>query len=227
MSAQIAERRICLPEFQAAIDERFGLNRFGGPRYRFAWGESETHTVQGRWGYEQRLLCPNIACWNLLRWRAPECYGTPQLYDLINRDRETGLCLLGEYPYEGAWEIVQALMTKEFHFATGLQVEIFPLDYVLIEQVLPLLEIAEEMGMEEIAAANEFIEAQENKRQVNEITDRLMDEYPTRFGPVSYGRGGCKTAVIDRKMHQISQVWNKMSKAQLRKQRAGFYQGAN
>lgn len=222
-----AERRICPQEFQDAIDERFGLNRFGGPRYRLAWGETETHRVQGPHGYTERLLCPNIPCWNILRWRAPECYGTPRLYDLINRDPVTHLCLLGEYPYEGAWELVQPLYSKEFHFATGLQINSFPLDHVIMDLILPLMEMSEQMSAAEIAAAEEFNEQAENKTQVEAIADRLMEEYPTRFGPVSYGRGGCKTAVIDRKMHEISQIWNRMSRTALRRQRKGFYQAAN
>ena len=222
-----AERRICPQEFQDAIDERFGLNRFGGPRYRLAWGETETHRVQGPRGYTERLLCPNIPCWNILRWRAPECYGTPRLYDLINRDPVTHLCLLGEYPYEGAWELVQPLYSKEFHFATGLQINSFPLDHVIMDLILPLMEMSEQMSAAEIAAAEEFNEQAENKAQVEAIADRLMDDYPTRFGPVSYGRGGCKTAVIDRKMHEISQIWNRMSRTALRRQRKGFYQAAN
>ena len=217
------ERRICPPEFQAAIDERFGVNRFGGPRFRLVWSETETHTVQGRWGYEQRLLCPNIPCWVILRWRAPECFGTPRLYELINRDPATHLCLLGEYPYEGMWEIVQPLYSKEFSFGTGLKVDHFPLTWGIIEELLPLLAMAERMSAEEIQASEEAIEQAENKAQVNEITDRLMEEYPTRFGPVSYGRGGCKTSVIDRKMHEISKVWNGMSRTALRNQRHGFY----
>ena len=83
--------------------------------------------------------------------------------------------------------------------------------------------MAERMSAEEIQASEEAIEQAENTAQVNEITDRLMEEYPTRFGPVSYGRGGCKTSVIDRKMHEISKVWNRMSRTALRSQRHGFY----
>lgn len=223
----MAERRICPPEFQERIDERFGPNRFGGPRYRLVWSETETMTVQGRHGYEQRLLCKSYPCWNILRWRAPECYGTPALYDLINRDPSTHLCLLGEYPYEGAWEVVQPLVSKEFHFSTGMQVEAFELDSMIIDLMLPILEECEAMSAEEIEAAEAFAEQVENDAKVNEITDRLMDEYPTRFGPVSYGRGGCKTAVIDRKMEQISKVWNRMSRTELRSQKKGFYQAPN
>lgn len=219
----MSERRICPPEFQEAIDERFGLNRFGGPRYRLAWSETETHTVQGPWGYTERMLCPNIPCWVILRWRAPETFGTPRLYELINRDPETHLCILGEYPYEGKWEIVQPLYSKEFSFEGGLKIDHFPLSWLIIENILPILEMAEEMSAEELAAVTEANEAAENKVQVEEITNRLMEEYPTRFGPVSYGRGGCKTSVIDRKMHEISKVWNRMSRTALRSQRHGFY----
>ena len=148
------ERRICPPEFQEAIDERFGLNRFGGPRFKLAWSETETHTVQGPWGYTERLLCPNIPCWVILRWRAPECFGTPRLYELINRDPEPICALLGEYPYEGKWEIVQPLYSKEFSFDAGLQVDHFPLSWLIIEHILPILELADDMIGRRIGSGN-------------------------------------------------------------------------
>src|ERR1700678_1109388 len=224
---KMPERRVCPDEFQEAINERFGLNRFGGPKYRIVWSETETITVQGRNGYEQRLLCKSFPCWNILRWRAPECYGTPQLYDLVNRDPVTHLCVLGEYPFEGAWEVVKPLMNTEFHRATGLVTDVFELDYMIVDTLLPILEMCEEMSEAEIAASEEYIAAQENKAVVDEITDRLLEELPTRYGPVSYGRGGCKTSVIDKKMAQISDVWNRMSRTALRRPRKGFYQGQN
>ena len=98
------ERRVCPDDFQQAIDERFGVNRFGTSNYRMAWGETETMRVAGVRGYEDRLMCGNVACWNLMRWRPPEAFGTPELFDLLNRDRDSGLCILGEYPYEGRYE---------------------------------------------------------------------------------------------------------------------------
>jgi hypothetical protein len=32
------------------------------------------------------------------------------------------------------------------------------------------------------------------------------------MGPVSYGQQGCRTSLLDRKMHAIQQVWNRLSK---------------
>lgn len=222
---RLAERRICPDEIQEAINERFGLNRFGSPKYRIAWSETETITVQGRNGYEQRLLCKGFPCWSILRWRAPECYGTPQLYDLINRDPVTHLCVLGEYPFEGAWEVVKPLMNSEFHRATGIVTDVFELDFMIVDTLIPILQMCEEMSEEEVQASIEATEKAENDAIVEEITDKLMADLPTRYGPVSYGRGGCKTSVIDKKMAQISDVWNRMSRTELKKQRTGFYQG--
>ena len=77
----------------------------------------------------------------------------------------------------------------------------------------------------EIATANALVEARENQVIVDRIADQLLDEMPTRLGPVSYGKGGCKTAAITKKMDEISRVWNRMSVAKLKRQRTGFYQG--
>ena len=219
-----AERRLCPDEFQQAIDERFGLNRFGTSNYRMAWGETETMRVAGLNGYEDRLLCGNIACWNLMRWRPPESFGTPELFDLENRDPDTGLCILGEYPYEGRYDVLQPLMTKEFKNGR-LVIDAFPLSYQILDTILPVVEKCREMTELEIATANALVEARENQVIVDRIADQLLDEMPTRLGPVSYGKGGCKTAAITKKMDEISRVWNRMSVAKLKRQRTGFYQG--
>ena len=222
--ARTAERRLCPDEFQQAIDERFGLNRFGTSNYRMAWGETETMRVAGFNGYEDRLLCGNIACWNLMRWRPPEAFGSPELFDIVNRDPDTGLCILGEYPYEGKYDVLQPLMSKEFKDGR-LVIDAFPLSYQILDTILPVVEKCSEMTELEIATANALVEARENKAIVDEITDRLLDEMPTRLGPVSYGKHGCKTAAITKKMDEISRVWNRMSVAKLKRQRTGFYQG--
>lgn len=218
-----AERRQCPEELQAAINERFGLTNFGSPKFKLVWSETETITVQGRHGYEQRLLCPGYPCWTILRWKAPDNYGSPSLYDLVNRDPVTHMCVLGEYPYEGSYEVFVPLMSKDFSFETGMKVDIFEPDHILIDSILPMLCAAEQLSYAEMLAAQEFIAKKENDEKVEEITNKMMEDLPTRFGPVSYGRGGCKTSVIDRKMAQISEVWNRQSKAQLRKVQRGFY----
>jgi hypothetical protein len=218
------ERRVCPEEFQHAVNERFGFNRFGTPNFRLAWGETETIRVAGIRGYEDRLVAGNIPCWNIMRWRAPEVFGTPRLYELVNRDPATGLCLLGEYPYEGRYDVLQPLMTKEFKDGR-LEVDAFPLSYYIIDAMLPMFIKGTELSEFEIAAANAYVAEQEKRAAVEEITDRLMDELPTRFGPVSYSKQGCRTAVITRKMNEISRVWDRMSKTALRNQRRGFYQG--
>ena len=222
--ARTAERRLCPDEFQQAIDERFGLNRFGTSNYRMAWGETETMRVAGFNGYEDRLLCGNIACWNLMRWRPPEAFGSPELFDIVNRDPDTGLCILGEYPYEGQYDVLQPLMTKEFKNGR-LVIDAFPLSYQILDTILPVVEKCSEMTELEIATANALVEARENQVIVDRIADQLLDEMPTRLGPVSYGKGGCKTAAITKKMDEISRVWNRMSVAKLKRQRTGFYQG--
>jgi hypothetical protein len=220
----MSERRICPEEFQQAITERFGANRFGTPNFRVAWGETETMRVAGLHGYEDRLLCGNIACWNLMQWIGPEEFGSPELFNLVNRDPDTGLCILGEYPYEGMYDVLQPLMSKEFRNGR-LVIDAFPLSYQIIDVILPLVELSKELTAEKIAAANAIIEARDNQAIVDEITDRMMDEMPTRLGPVSYSKHGCRTAAITKKMDEISRVWNRMSVKKLRQTRTGFYQG--
>src|ERR1700690_163748 len=103
------ERLTCPPEYQQILDEKFGLNRFDGPMFKIAWSHSETVTAAGLTGYEDRLLLGGVPCWMILRWRAPEVYGSPEMWYQQNFDQDTRLCLLGPYPETGRYEVLVPL----------------------------------------------------------------------------------------------------------------------
>ena len=54
---------------------------------------------------------------------------------------------------------------------------------------------------------------EEHKKEVAKVEEILTENLPRWWGPVSYGAQGCRTSVLDRKMQQIQQVWDRMSKA--------------
>jgi len=219
-----SERRVCPPEFQEQIDALFGSNRFGGSMFRLAWGQTEVIQVAGLRSYEDRLMCHNVPCWNILRWRSPEAFGTPEVYYLINQDTESGLCALGEYPWEGRYEILQPLVNREVRDGRMI-VDAFPLDARIMDVIIPLMVEAQKATYWEARAAQQAMEAAEEKATVNRIADRLMNDLPSFYGPVSYSQQGCRTALIDRKMAEISKVWSRYSKSQIERLPRGFYQG--
>ena len=215
------ERLHCPPEYQAAITKRFGLNRFNDPNFRLVWGQTETVTAAGLNGYEERLLCSGQPCWNVLRWKAPEVYGTPETWYAQNYDEQTGLCLLGPYPEKGRYEVAVPLMRKEV-VNGNLVVEALPLNYSILDIVIPLLVQAEKISWLERKLAQEEEQKQENARIVNMIAERMDDALPSFYGPISYAGQGNRTSLIDRKVAQLEQVIRR-NPAALRPRR-GFVQ---
>jgi hypothetical protein len=216
------ERLVCPPEFQAEVTERFGVNRFDEPNFRIVWGQTEMTTVAGLHGYEERLLCSGAPCWNILRWIAPEVYGTPESWYAANYDELTKLCLLGLYPEKGRYEVAVPLMRKWMENG-NLKFEAMPLNYSILDIVIPLLVQAEKIGWLERKLAQEEHERRENERIVQQIADRLQGELPSFYGPVSYAGQRTRVALIERKMDEIERKWKQLPHV-IRNPRRGFFQ---
>lgn len=213
----------CPAEFQERVTNRFGTNPFGDPNFRIAWGKSETHTVAGKNGYEERLLC-GLPCWLILRWVPPESYGSPELWERQNKDPETGLLLLGPYPNRGKYEVAIPLYNKRMVNGT-LEFEAMELSHAIIDKIIPLMIKAQELTRAEKLAAMEQQEMEENTTLVNQIADRLNSDLPTFYGPTSYAGGRSNhTALIDRKMAEVEQVWRNLPEKFLKNPKRGFHQ---
>jgi hypothetical protein len=216
------ERLVCPPEYQQLLDETFGLNRFDGPNFRIAWGQSEVTTVAGIGGYEHRLLS-GLACWNILIWKPPESYGSPETWYMANYDQESRLCLLGPYPETGRYEVLIPLMSKAY-VAGQLVIDAMPLNYSIIDMIIPLLVKSLELTELERQVAMEQEEEEENARLVQEIADRMTSALPSFYGPTSYSGQQNRTALIDRKMAEVERVWRSLPESVLRNPKKGFRQ---
>ena len=193
------ERLEC-PEFNEQLTDTFGVNDFGDPLYRVIWGMCPIRRVsKPEGGYDD--MSSNIPSWLLQRWVSPAKWGSPQLFRIINPDPANGQ-LLFPYPEFGEYETVYNLGDRL-------------LDYDIIHMLVPLLDAISKLTDAQVKAWNERQKELENKRDVEYITDRLMDSMPTRYGPVSYSRGGCRSSVLDRKMHEIQSVWNRIDPSKL------------
>jgi hypothetical protein len=197
----------------------FGRNEFGDPLFKIVWGQSEFIRMGNVWrdkhgterkGYRERYQCHGTPCWVIMRWKSPNHYGSPAMYYSGTFDDFSGMYILGEYPWRGRYEVMQPLARKEFKDGK-LMIEHFPLSHVLIDKLIPLMLMAQRMTYWEWKAANDLARQHEEKAQTDEIADRLMDALPKWYGPVSYSRQGCRTALLDRKMHQIQQAWDRLS----------------
>lgn len=122
-----------------------------------------------------------------------------------------GFYVTGEYPWRGRYEIVQPLINKEF-IDNKLAVTHFPLSHLLIDLIIPLVLAYQSLSLEERIAARRYAEEQEQKKLTEEIADRMANDAPAWWGPVSYGRQGIRTSLLQRKMEQIEAAWNRLSK---------------
>jgi hypothetical protein len=137
----------------------FGVNQFGDPNIKVMWGQSQFIRLgneyrgchgESRIGY--RDMSSGNACWQIMRWKAPIHYGSPDVYyantymSVAQRftdagmpfDDAEGFYVTGEYPWRGRYETMYALMTQEY-VAGKLIVEHLPLTHYLIDTIIPMV----------------------------------------------------------------------------------------
>jgi len=195
--------------------------------FRIVWGQTERamrSSLDGK-GYEERLVCSGIPCWNIMRWIPPESFGSPEVYYSLTYDSETGLHDTGEYPWEGRYEVLQPLMHRSFNEdKTEMAVDALPLTYRIIELLIPVLTRANRVSYWETKAAQDEIQRIENTQAVGRITDRMIEAMPAYIGPVSFGGQGNKNGSFQRRVEAVERSWKDYGKRSWKK---GFGQGRN
>jgi hypothetical protein len=226
------ERRKCPAEFQSRLTRMFGKNQFGEPLIKVVWGQSQFIRMgneyrgchgESRVGY--RNISAGNACWQIMRWKAPINYGSPDVYyantymsiaqrftdDGMPFDDAEGFYVTGEYPWRGRYETMYALQKQEYVHGR-LVVEHLPLTHYLIDTIIPMVLAFQRLTKEEQEAARTAARIAEEKKENETIAEAFAENLPRWWGPVSYSRQGIRTSLLDRKMHAIQQVWNRMAK---------------
>jgi hypothetical protein len=223
------EARRCPPEFQERLTRMFGKNPFGEPNFKIVWTQSHFIRMGNVWrdkygnerrGYRDRYTCPT-PCWAIVRWRSAKEYGSPALYYQQTWDAVSKLYALGEYPWKGRYEVLQPLYSKEFKDGK-LVVDGMPLSHILIDKIIPMMLKVQSLSFIERQAAMEFARQEQHKKEVTEVTERMMDALPPWYGPVSFARQGIRTSLLDRKMEAIQKHWDRLTK---RNRRPNFQRG--
>jgi hypothetical protein len=157
------ERLQCPKHFQERMNQVGGFNRYGQPNFRIAWAQTETTRQGGQWeaegeqfvGYRDVPLGDGLPHWMLLRWidagKSLEMPFLPRqsadnFYE-ATRCPNTGLQLLGGYPFQGSYKIVLNLVAKWFE-GNELKVEPFPLSTEIINMMIPVIEGAQLISMD-------------------------------------------------------------------------------
>lgn len=225
------ETRRTPEEFQARLTSMFGVNQFGGPNFKVVWGQSEFILLgnldeRDRPVYREKYLCHGQPCWNILRWKQPEFYGSPDYYFMTTYmpgrtssedpekpyDSAEGFYVTGDYPWRGRYEIVMPLMSKEM-VDGKLVVDAMELTHYLIDGIIPLLLAVQDLTLEELRELQRRAHEAEEKQRTDEIAERMTNDMPAWWGPTSYAGQLNRTALLDRKMFLIQQAWDRMSKA--------------
>lgn len=233
-----AETRECPSEYQARLTRSFGVNQFGDPNIKIVWGQSQFIRMGNIWrdrfgneraGYRERYQVAGQPCWCIMRWKPPTTYGSPAMYyvntylptrQFIDNpvrkfDSIDGYYVTGEYPWRGRYEPMYTLISKEF--VNGkLEITHFPLSHYLIDTLLPMIFAFQRLSKQEQQAAKEAARAAEERAQTESIADMLEEKLPSFWGPVSFNGQGCRTSLLDRKMAQIQQAWDRMAKGRLK-----------
>ena len=234
MPIKYAETRECPPEYQERLTRLFGINQFGDPNFKIMWNQSIFIRLGNVWrdaagnervGYKDVYQGDGQPCWVILRWKPPSDYGSPTTYYRNTFDSLTKLYFVGEYPWRGRYEILQPLIKKEF-VGGKLEVSHMPLSHYLIDVVIPMIMAFQNLSIEEQQAARQLALVEEEKARTAEVAEKMIENMPTWVHPVSYGRQGCRTSVLDQKMHSIQKVWDRMSRGGRKPQfKRGLAQG--
>jgi hypothetical protein len=217
------EHYVCPEEFQQRLTDIGGLNPYDEPNFILVWSqggdERGLYRAGGAWeiegmpsytGYRDLLKGGGTPSWALLQWHPAVQYGTPESYYVFNRDPDTGLQDLGEYPYSGRYEVLYNLRWSEKR-GNKLHFEAMPLNSFLLNTVVPIITQAKDISWEKTKAALKDQKAKEDQADVNLIED-VMHSNKVPFGgnAVSYTKQGCRTNLIDKKVEQMTRSWNQI-----------------
>lgn len=215
------QQYLCPEEFQERLTKIGGVNRYDEPNFSIVWsqggGDHSRYRAGGAWyvdglpsfeGYRDLLVGGGVPCWALLQWHDAIEYGTPEMYYVQNYDEQTGLQIIGEYPYFGRYQMLYNLRWTERR-GKDLYFEAMPLNSFLLETVIPIITAAKEISWEKTRAALTDIKEREDAADIAAIEDVMRaSALPFHGNPVSYTKQGCRTSLVDKKIEQMTRNWN-------------------
>jgi hypothetical protein len=205
-----SEERLLPPDdFQERLTDIGGLNIYDEPCFKIMWGQTATHRTAGYSEYKDTLIMFNDASWGLFEWQPSEVYGTPESWYVQNYDDISGLCLMGEYPYDGKYKLLFNLSHR--YMENGeMTIFRFPLSDMLLEQIVPLIIEAQGVSVERQEAYRKT-EDEMREYEISLQIEGIRRNAKLAFagGAISYTNQGVRTSVIDQKVQQLSMGWQK------------------
>jgi hypothetical protein len=167
-------RRECPQWFQDRLTRVGGTNKYGEPKFKLVWGESETMRDGGYFqrdgylGYRDVLSLGGEATWALMMWEPAEKFGTPYRWYKDNTDEHTGLVTLGQYPHRGRYRVIRKLIHRELVDGEWLTARMEPTHFIL-DVMVPLIE-----GWNRISDAERLQIIKEEQAKEEAEADRVL-----------------------------------------------------
>ena len=200
------------------IDAKMGFNPYGESLFRLAWAQTETMRGGGIWvngfkGYRDVLVVRNVPCWMILMWEPAEIYGSPEMWYIQNKDEQSGLQTMGEYPYHGRYRVLHQLVSRQ-RVNDRLITEHLELTTLIVESIIPLCKVWQDMSRE-LQVQCLIYDEQEREKDAAKKLAETKKEYAPAFGgkPVSFTRQGCRTSLISKKIHVLETQFNRLMNA--------------
>lgn len=137
-------RRRCPAWFHERLTRVGGTNKYGQPRFKLVWGESETmrdggYFQDGYLGYRDVGAIGREKCWALMMWEPAEKFGTPYRWYKDNTDDVTGLVTLGQYPYQGRYRVLKKFVHRDLVNGEWITTRMEPTHFIL-DVMLPMIQ---------------------------------------------------------------------------------------
>lgn len=186
----IIEQRTCPEHFQDRITQAGGLNKFGDPNFKIVWAQSETSWQGGHWnnedgsftGYRKVLKGDGLPHWMLMQYiEAGKSAQMPFLpaegpysWYLNTKCPDTGLQILGEFPYNGSYQIVMPLITKNV-VGGELIIDTMSLSARIISIMIPIIKNSMKVTLAAKLRSMEEDREREKLDRTNMIQDMVRD----------------------------------------------------
>jgi|SRR5579872_633451 len=213
------ERNVCPDEVRERLTEIGGVNKYDEPNFRLIWAQTDTFRAGGLWtppngpsfrGYRDLLIGDGNPHWILQEWHPADDYGSAAAYYARNLDLETGLQDLGEYPYQGRYETVLILISREF-INGELKIIPIPLSRVVVEIMVPIIIESRKVSLLRRKMILMEREEQEKAARVKKIEEALSGSEPA-FG--SKERSGAYlecNSLVQKRAAAIERYWQRMA----------------
>jgi hypothetical protein len=220
------EMNICPQWVQDELTRLGGKNPYDEPVFRIWWSQygagDGSFRSGGVWsvdeqyfkGYRDLLRASGEPCWTLGMWNPAILYGTPESYYVQNYDPDTGMQLMGEYPYFGRVEVLFNMRYYE-KVDDKLTFHTMPLTTnTLLNVVVPIMLQARGISWMKTKAAAMELQRQEEEEKTRMIERHLQDNAPAFGGSaISFSRQGVRSTEIDKRMIEMQRMWNTLAKA--------------